>query len=447
MSDPVVELGGFGGRERETVLGRSVGDLSQIRAALEEGGTWALRGAGKSYGDACFGPRVLMLDGLHQITNWDPASGVVECDAGVTLAQLWRAVISDGWWLPVVTGTAKITVGGAFAMNVHGKNHWKAGCFAEHVLSVRWLTPDGELRELHRGTPEFDAASGSAGLLGVAVSLTIQLKKVATHQLHVLCLRTDSLEESLAQVDAEAHSKDYSVGWLDLYRRGRGVVHGAEYTQARPETVLQVLEPATRILGVSKSELWKPMRWFARGRRMSLVNLAKYTMTRDDVFDQYLADFSFLLDSAPGWERAYQQGGGFVQFQPFVPKEAALGVFEQLIRMQGSAGLVSHLAVLKRHRAAGGLFPYCVDGFSLAMDFQWREGLEALLREMTKIVLDASGKFYLAKDSIMTPAEARRSYGEESLERYREFKSRWDPTGVLATAQSDRLGLTVPTAV
>lgn len=420
----------------------------------------AFKGGGNSYGDAfqCAEGVVIDLSRMTRILSWDPATGVLECEPGVTIRAAWQHTLPDGWWPPVVSGTSFTTLGGALSANIHGKNSFHAGPIGEHVLEFDLLTVT---RELLRCSPTensdvFFAAIGGFGLLGAIVRIAIQMHKVHSGLLEVEAFRTRNWQSTFQVFENYEKMADYLVGWVDCFAggrsAGRSLIHSARYLKpgedAHPEESLRVSAqalPDTVMGWVARSRMHKLMRPFVRPLGMRLVNAMKYAMSRREHgtrVRQPLAKFNFLLDSAPNWKLAYQPGS-LIQHQSFIPKNEAMTVFEKIISLSQGRGLVPFLGVLKRHRPDRFLLSHAVDGYSLALDYRKTrsnaEDLAALIRVLDDVVLESGGRFYLAKDSTLTPGSASRIWPQETVEKFVELKRRLDPSGLLQTEQSKRV--------
>jgi decaprenylphospho-beta-D-ribofuranose 2-oxidase len=421
-----------------------------FRLAKETGLTVTARGAGRSYNDASLNGGGILLDmsAMNQILAWDPASGVVRCEPGVTLEKLWKCVEPDGWWPPVVSGTMKTTLGGCLAANIHGKNNFQKGPIGEHVLEFTALLPSGELITCtpERNTEFFYAMISGLGMLGIFTSITIKLKRIYSGLLSVDAWPVSDLNQHLRALLDHAPHYDYIVGWLDTTaggkNLGRGQIHAAnnlkEGEDPNPQETLrlenQSLPP--RIFGVfPKSILYFFMRPFTIDLGVWGVNTAKYVASlRKHTFRQSHAAFHFLLDYVPNWERAYGRGG-LIQYQSFLPKETAEETWRQMIELSHRRGLPSYLGVTKRHRPDKFLLTHAVDGFSFAMDFKVtdrkRVKLSQLLQEFDQMVLKAGGRFYFAKNSETSAEAARTFLGEKTLLTFKELKRKCDPNHLL----------------
>jgi hypothetical protein len=371
------------------------------------------RGAGQSYGDAALnqGGAVVELAKLERITAFDSERGIVTAEAGVTIGQLWQHVLPHGWWPPVVSGTMHTTLGGCVAMNVHGKNNAQAGSIGDHVRALTLLNPWGT---------------------------TMQLKRIHSGYVEVHPRPVRSLKAALEQLAAGTSEYDYSVGWLDCFagrrRLGRGVLHFAQHLPSDHNLAGRGLDRSSqelpgRILGVlPRQHAWRFLRALATNPGVRVLNAAKNfggIVGGTRAYLQSHAAFHFLLDYVPNWKRMYRPHG-LMQYQFFVPSDAALPTLQTAIELQHRTGVISHLAVLKRHRKDNSAASYSVDGFSLALDFPVRPAnvskLTRLCREFDALRKDCGGHIYAAKDAV--------SSGELPAERHPLFSSnlvrRWE---------------------
>jgi decaprenylphospho-beta-D-ribofuranose 2-oxidase len=421
-----------------------------LRLARQNGLTVTPRGAGRSYNDAALngGGIVLDLQSMNRIIDWDPETGIVRVEPGVTLQQLWQHIISAGWWPPVVSGTMATTLGGCLGMNIHGKNNFKMGTIGEHVLEFEVLLPTGAHLTCspNLNGDLFYAMIGSMGMLGIFTSITLQMKKINSGLLRVHALPVRNLEDHLQALLEGAPQHDYIVGWLDATAGGKGIgrgqIHKADYvSEGEAPSAKKTLTldyqtlPSTMFGVIPKSIMHYLMTPFMINLGVWGVNTAKYVASlRKGVFLQSHAAFHFLLDYIPQWELAYGRGG-LIEYQSFLPKETAVEAWKEMLGLSLKRGLPSYLGVTKRHRPDKFLLTHAVDGFSLAMDFKVTDGnrakLAAMLQEFDRIVLNAGGRFYFAKNSQTTPETARRFLGDETVKRFHALKKRCDPDNVL----------------
>jgi decaprenylphospho-beta-D-ribofuranose 2-oxidase len=468
MSPPIdqalaTRLKGFGGVDQaEGYLIRPT-RASQIPEifdlARRSGRTVSFYGSGRSYGDLALGDDALIvnLGRLNKILDYDAEEGIIEVEGGATLEQIWRYTIEDGWWPPIVSGTMKTSVAGAISANIHGKNHFREGTFCDHVLELEIYTPTGS-RVLTPLNEEFFGVCGGVGLLGAITRARIALKRIESGDLMVWPVSCANLQDQFDAFERFADDSDYMVSWIDAFARGsgegRGLFHAAKYVveadggkySLRPEH--QEL-PDTIAGFFPKSIAWKLMRWFNYRTGMKLVNWAKHSQAklREDgrVRFQPIVQYQFLLDYVPNWEMAYGPRG-FHQLQIFVPKDRAYEVFREALRTQQQMKLESYLVVMKRHKSDLFWLSHGVDGYSLAMDFKapsekHRQKFEQMTSAIIESTLDAGGRFYLAKDNLLTPEQAARYLGRLALANFRSLKQRFDPEGLISNNLAKRLKL------
>ncbi len=441
---------------------RSVQEISDVvETARSTGVPIVARGSGCSYGDAAILPEGVILDfsEMRQLLAWDPASGIVDVEPGVTVKQLWRHTLADGWWPPIVTGTMEPSIGGCLSMNVHGKNNWVRGTVGDHCLELELLTPAGGLQTISRqDDPElFHAVIGGFGQLGLITRARMQLKRVHSGLTETEAVAAPDLGSLLQRLDDAKDDWEYVVGWLDAFpggkKLGRGLLHFARHLEADedpdPTTSLDPTKqdlPGTLFGVVPKSMMWRMVKPFTNNLGMRAINLAKYlhgsVLADGAVYRQSLAAFSFLLDYIPNWKKAYLPGG-LIQHQSFVPAAHAERVFSRQLEICRHRGMPSYLGVLKRHRRDDFLLTHAVDGFSLALDFPVIEGrraeLWAMIREIAEPVVAAGGRFYAAKDAALPGELYRATFQRGELESFGELKRRVDPDGLLRSALAERL--------
>ncbi|MCB9831904.1 MAG: FAD-binding oxidoreductase [Planctomycetes bacterium] len=462
---PEEELGSWGMLQRarcRVLRPRSREELvAQVAELSCRERPFALRGGGNSYGDPAQldGGFVLDLSGLDAVLDWQPEQGRISVEPGLSFEGLWRRVLPEGWWPAVSPGTMKVTMGGAAAFDVHGKNHFRAGSFRDHVLGLELLTPAGETLHLSRQhDPDlFAAVLGCGGLLGIITRLDLRLHRLHGGRVAVRPLAVASFEEMVTVFEREIASVDYAVGWHDLLAageaRGRGIIHLARYPEAGEDPEGEAyLDPARHALPARLFGIW-PMAWLwpllgltLNVPGMRLVNALKMRSgrraERRGEFLEPLALFHYLLDQVPNWKRAYRPGG-LIQFQSFVPVATAAETFMSLAGICHRHGMPPFLCVTKRHRETDALIGYARDGYSQALDIRVAPGHEAaverLCRELEERVFAAGGALYLAKDAMLRPSGLRAFLDADRLDRLAALKRRLDPAGLLRSDQAARL--------
>lgn len=414
---------------------------------MRVGGRGALaRGLGRSYGDAAQngGGTVLRLPARVQDIEFDDVTGVATVPGGVSVDQLLRVIVPRGWFVPVTAGTRSITVGGAIACDIHGKNHHSDGSIGVHVRQLTLLLADGSTQVIGptSSAPLFWATVGGMGLTGVILDATIALLPIETSRLVVDTDRASDLDHVLALMDEGDARYRYSVAWIDLLakgpRLGRSVLTRAEHAR------LSELEPAA-----GRSLAYRPSSLIAVPRGVPNVlnhlSVAAFNEVwfrkapvrrRGEV--QTIQQFFHPLDAVRDWNRLYGRRG-LVQYQfvvPFGAEDALRAVVERL----AGSGTASFLAVLKRF-GAGNQAPlsFPAPGWTLALDLAASPTVGRLLYELDDLVLDAGGRHYLAKDAHTTPAAVRAGYPR--LAEWQAIRAKADPTGVWVSDLARRLRL------
>lgn len=442
------------GGQSEVIAITSQDMLAQLLAwASANGKKIALRGSGCSYGDAACGQGKLVLDmsGMNKLISWDAKTGRARAEAGFTIADLWRLGIADGWWPPVVSGTMEPTLGGAAAMNIHGKNAYRVGPIGDHIHALKICRVDGTFHEVGRDDPLFLAIISGFGELAVICEVEIQLKKVYSGELEVLGVSVPDIDKMFDEFERLQDEADYLVSWVDAFAGGsglgRGLIHAAYQLKpgqdANPGALLRVeaqqLPP--RLFGlIPKSWMWMFLKPFSNQLGMRLINWAKQLsgalLEHGKRYRQTHGAFHFLLDYVPNWKFIYKPHG-MIQHQIFVPKAAARQVFRQVLQLQQQRGMPSFLAVMKRHRPDQFLMTHGLDGYSLAQDFPVTPGnrarLWALAAEIEALVVKAGGRFYFAKDATLKPETVLASWPAENLRTFARLRKQLDPGGVLST--------------
>jgi FAD/FMN-containing dehydrogenase len=422
----------------------------------------ALRAGGNSYGDAATGAERIVLDmtRMDRILSWDPKTGVICVEPGVTIERLWKYAIGDGWWPHVVPGTMAATVGGCAAMNVHGKNHVQAGVFGDYVDAFEMLLPaTNEVVRCSRAEhPDlFYAGIGSFGVLGVFTSLTLRLRRVASGLVRSRQIAVDNLDAMFAAFNALGPKVDYIVGWIDGFAKGESLGRGliqtntylAEGEDPAPAQSLRVERqdaPDTLLGFVPRSIAWRLMRPWMNDLGMEFLNGARMKKARllpAPALTESLASSQFLLNYVPHWKRSYGDEG-LLQYQCQIPDGTARAAFRQMLELCQRRGYVPYLVVFKKHRAADDYWiRYSVDGWSVALDFKVthhnRTALRELAADMDRIVLECGGRFYFAKDQTLLPSRMEAMLGDAFVQRFLALKRQVDPEDLLETDLFRRL--------
>ncbi|TFV53638.1 FAD-binding oxidoreductase [Blastococcus sp. TF02A-35] len=422
-------------------------DAAAVLAARTPRGVVA-RGLARSYNDAAqnAGGHVLDMTAADRVLDVDLAAGEVEVEAGISLDRLMNLFVPMGLFVPVTPGTRYVTVGGAVAADIHGKNHHVAGTFSEHVAWLDLLTADGEVRRVgpDRDPELFWATAGGMGLTGVILRARIRMKPVESSRIVVDTDRTPDLDSLMSLMAGTDHLYDYSVAWIDCVARGarmgRSVLTRGRFArrdELAPEQQADPLRYSGRVRlsapGVFPPGLLNPATvaafnevWYRKSPRRK----------RDQL--QTIGAFFHPLDGVGSWNRVYGPRG-FVQYQFVVPdgrEEAMRRALERISR----SGHASFLAVLKRFGEGNpGMLSFPLPGWTLALDIPVVSGLAALLDELDELVVGAGGRVYLAKDPRVRPEVLEQMYPR--LGAFRDVRRRVDPEGVFTSDLARRLSL------
>jgi decaprenylphospho-beta-D-ribofuranose 2-oxidase len=405
------------------------------------------RGLGRSYGDAAqnAGGAVLLTTDIPRVLDFQTEAGLITTEAGVSLHRLWAQTLPHGWIAPVTPGTLHVTVGGAIASDVHGKNHHRDGSFARHVRSLVLETGSGERRVLDPdGTPdEFGATAGGMGLTGVIVEATIQLRRIETTWVAEDVERVDDLDGAMARMDDGDAGYLYSVAWVDCLARGgrlgRAVLmRGNDAPPAAlPANAREAPLSPPRETAVSAPP-WLPSGLLRPSAVAAFNELYFRHAPRQGRRLVPLDKFLCPLDVVGAWNRLYGPRG-LLQYQFVVPfgEERVIGTAIERLRR---AGVPPLLAVLKRMGPRQGLLSFPMAGWTLALDMPvGSPSLASALDELDELVATAGGRVYLAKDSRMRPDLLETMYRQ--LDRWREIRGRLDPDARITSDLSRRLGL------
>ncbi|HEX8166641.1 MAG TPA: FAD-binding oxidoreductase [Beijerinckiaceae bacterium] len=400
-------------------------------------------GCGRSYGDVALNPEGLLVDcrGLDRFVAFDRSTGLLTCEAGVRLADILALLCrpeadGGGFFLPVSPGTRFVTVGGAIANDVHGKNHHARGTFGSHIESFDLLRSDGRtVRCSAAENPELFAATiGGLGLTGIILRATLRLRRAEGLALEAEDVRFGGLDEFFALSCESDGVWEYTAAWIDCFAAGaalgRGIFSRARHAPGRgapppacePRLTVPLTLPVSTVTGLS-ARLFNALHW-SRLRGGSARRIGPYESVL------------YPLDAVGAWNRLYGPRG-FFQFQGVIPKAVARDAVGAMLREVAAAGEGSILAVLKAFgpKPSPGLLSFPMEGATLALDFANRgEGTFRLLGRLERITLDAGGRIYPAKDSLMSPEAFFRGY--PAAERFRDAM---DP--VFSSAFSRRIGL------
>lgn len=403
------------------------------------------RGNGRCYGDASLSKNTLSTLKFDKVLSFDTANGIFECQSGLTLDKILEVIVPKGWFLPVTPGTKFITVGGAIASDVHGKNHHVDGSFSNHVLEMDVVLANGETVTCspNLNSDLFWATCGGMGLTGIITRAKFDLKKIESSYIKQKQIKAQNLEEVIELFEENKHYT-YSVAWIDCLKKGkefgRSILILGEHAKLEEldeqkkkhplqlPKKKQITFPFTLPSFVLNQFTVKAFNFLYYGKnfKREINNIVSYE------------PFFYPLDAILHWNRGYGKKG-FVQYQFVLPLESKQGLIE-ILKKISDKGLGSFLAVLKVFGKQDDLISFPKEGYTLALDFPVREGLFEFLDELDKVVLDYGGRLYLSKDARMKSEIFWQGYS--NAQKFSEIVKKYNPDFKINSIQAHRLKIT-----
>lgn len=423
---------------------------SQSVKRLLQGGTEPLiaRGLGRSYGDSAVDEKALVLSttALDKVLRFDRENGLLRAEAGLSLGELIDIILPAGWFLPTTPGTKFVTLGGAVAADVHGKNHHADGSFGNWVRSLTLLLADGSAVtcSAQDNAELFWASIGGMGLTGFITEVELQLHRAASAYYSVDYRRCADLDATLSLLEQTGPQYPCSVGWIDCLGSkgslGRSVLMlGRNAAVAELPAQQQAAPLSIRPKGSKSVPFHFPSAALNR-LSVSAFNKLYYTANADRTAIVDYNAYFYPLDSIHNWNRIYGRRG-FVQYQALFSEQTALRGLTRVLETVGKYGLASFLAVIKKSGAANPApLSYLYQGYTLALDIpNAGPRLIELARKLDNILLEEGGRLYMAKDSLTDAATFAQMYPQRDA--FLAVKQKVDPHNRFVSAQARRLGL------
>ncbi len=401
----VTNWGNFPVVEKEI---KSEDHLNNIKSFIKNHNEVIARGNGRCYGDAALGEAIFSTKRLNKFISFDRINGIIECEAGVLLSEILEVIVPQGYFLYVTPGTRLITIGGAIASNVHGKNHHFEGSFCEYVTEFSIMVENGDILRCsrHENSDLFWASIGGMGLTGIILSAKFQLKNIETAYIRQESIKAENLDE-IFQLFEESENWTYTVAWIDCLQKGKNLGRSilmrgehalkpelSEKLQARPLQLKKKINPTIPfyfpgfVLNSLSVKIFNYL-YFNKQRKKKVENIVDYE------------SFFYPLDIINDWNKIYGKKG-FIQYQMVIPKEQGKEGMKQILQTIAQSGQGSFLAVLKlfgkSNPQAYNSFP--MEGYTLALDFKISPQLRQLVMNLDKIVEEFGGRIYLTKDSM-----------------------------------------------
>jgi decaprenylphospho-beta-D-ribofuranose 2-oxidase len=433
-------ISGWGGYPKQDAQVLSPSSCSalqaQAQAQAQTHPSLIARGMGRSYGDSANAPVVLQTTYCDHFIAFDTDTGLLTAEAGIMLRDILKVVVAKGWFLPVTPGTSYVTLGGAIASDVHGKNHHVAGTFGQHVKSMTLLLGTGEVVTASPAEHAdlFHATCGGMGLTGVILNATIQLIPIQSAFITQKTIKADCIEAACEAFEANCTST-YSVAWIDCLAKGkelgRSVLMVGEHAESGGLD-LTIKDPVTVPIHTPAALL--------NSMTMKAFNTAYWAKAKDNKTQTVpLMPYFYPLDAIGGWNKLYGKAG-FVQYQFVLPKTGGVANMRKILTQIAQSGQGSFLAVLKQFGAANdNLLSFPIEGYTLALDFKMTTSTIAMLHKLDDMVAGMGGRVYLAKDAVMREVSFKTTY--PNWEQFEAVRQKYGAIGKFASAQSKRLGL------
>ncbi|MEJ7735783.1 MAG: FAD-binding oxidoreductase [Chitinophagaceae bacterium] len=418
---------------------------SQLQEIMRSQQKMIGRGNGRCYGDASLASTTVLTLKFDKVLSFDTARGIFESESGITLDKILEIIVPKGWFLPVSPGTKYITLGGAVASNVHGKNHHVDGPFSNHIVDMDVWAGKGEFITCSPGVYAdlFDGTCGGMGLTGLITRVKFRLKKIETSYIVQKQIKAANLDDILQLFD-KYHNATYSVAWIDCLKKGkdfgRSILILGEHAGLHELEEKRKHEP---FFVPDKKHIVFPFNlpsFVLNKYTISAFNFLYYSKNLKREIDNtvHYEPFFYPLDAILHWNRGYGKKG-FVQYQFVVPIDKKQGLGQILNRIS-EKGMGSFLAVLKKFGRHDSTISFPIEGYTLALDFPIRKGLFEFLNELDEIVLQFGGRIYLTKDARMKADVFWKSY--PGADRFSQIVKKYNPDYKFSSLQSNRLLIT-----
>lgn len=430
------KISGWGGYPQQEVQLLTPHSQSELHLEVQSRKSLISRGMGRSYGDSANAPVVMQTTKCDNFIEFDPDTGILTAESGITMREILKVIVPKGWFLPVTPGTSFVTLGGAIASDVHGKNHHVAGTFGQHVKKITILLGTGEVLNVSpkKHIDLFQATCGGMGLTGVILRATIQLCKIQSSFINQKIIKADCIEATCEVFEANA-TATYSVAWIDCLAKGknlgRSVLMLGEHANnggldllIKNPINIPIYTPATLLNGITIKTF-----------NNAIWHKAKHNKTQSIPLMTYF----YPLDTIGAWNKIYGKAG-FMQFQFVLPKTNGVPNMRKLLTEISQSGQSSFLAVLKQFGQSNeNLLSFPTEGYSLALDFKMTPSIVKLLHNLENMVTYMGGRIYLSKDAVMRETSFKTSYPK-----WRQFemvRQKYGAIGKFSSTQSKRLGL------
>jgi decaprenylphospho-beta-D-ribofuranose 2-oxidase len=416
---------------------KKVKNLIEIEKLIKKNKKVIARGLGRSYGDSANNDFIVDTTQLNKILEFDSVNGIICCQSGVSIKEINQLTVNQGWFMPVTPGSSYVTIGGAIASDVHGKNHHLEGTLSQHLLSLELMLSDGEIINLSNDSNRdlFNATCGGMGLTGIIISASIKLKSICSTLVQNTVIKTRSLEETCEQFEKN-FSSPYSVAWVDCLARGKNL--------GRSLLLLGKHLQEGNLKYQIKSQKYIPTKlfsFFLNKNTIRIFNNIYYYKNLKKINKKKLSleDYFYPLDELMNWNLIYGKKG-FIQYQFVVPKKNGIKVLKEILNIISEYNQLPFLGVLKKFGDKNeNYLSFPMEGYTLALDFKVNFNLLSLISALDKKVTNYGGKIYLTKDTLMTEKTFKACYPEWEV--FQNVRAKYKVLEKFSSFQSRRLGL------
>jgi decaprenylphospho-beta-D-ribofuranose 2-oxidase len=393
-------------------------------------------GNGRSYGDSSINENIINCVSYNSLLSFDEKNGIIIAQAGMLFSDILKIIVPKGWFLKVTPGTKFITLGGAIASDIHGKNHHIDGCFSESIISFSLMLPNGEIVECKKSDELFLATCGGMGLTGVIIDAKISLMKIISKNIDTTSIKTNNLKETFKIFESNNSSK-YSVAWIDSSAKelhaGRGIVTIGDFSSDGDLSYRHVKNKAS-------IPRWTPS--FLMNRfTIKVFNLLYYRLQfrKFKNLKMNLNEFFYPLDKLANWNNLYGRNG-FIQYQFILPKDQSYDGMKEILELISFEKMDSFLAVLKLYGPENNNYlSFPLMGYSLAIDFKITKKIYAFLEKLDAMVLKYKGRVYLSKDVRISKEIFQKNYPK--VNEFRELRDKYKMNEKFHSLQSKRVGI------
>ena len=429
-----VSWGNYPKIKNTTFIFNKIKDLKKI---INQHNDIIFYGNGRSYGDSALNNNIIKAKKNNFFIQFDKEKGKLHLQSGVLLSEILELIVPKGWFLKVTPGTKLITVGGAIASDVHGKNHHKAGCFSECVEQFRLMLANGEIITCspENNSELFKATCGGMGLTGIILDAHICLKRISSSTIEQTTIKTNHLKETFDAFE-QYKDKTYSVAWIDCLAKnnqiGRCLLLVGDFSNDEKFNY--------KIKNKRSIPFYFP--YFSLNTvTVKVFNWLYYRKVTNKLSTQRvdIDTFFYPLDNINHWNRIYGKKG-FVQYQFILPKATSFKGLEEILTLISISGKGSFLAVLKLYgKSNANYLSFPMEGYSLALDFKIEKGLFELLNQLDRVVIKYKGRIYLAKDARVSRSIFEQGYPK--IDKFKAIRKKYKLNEKFNSLQSKRIGL------